>query len=44
MPIAAPEPLELRRCRIIFKHEDDGRAPTFARRLMQVMGPLSVPA
>jgi uncharacterized protein YecE (DUF72 family) len=29
---------------VFFKHEDDGTAPTFARRLMQVMGAEAVPA
>jgi hypothetical protein len=30
--------------RVFFKHEDDGTAPKFALRLMQVMGAQPAPA
>jgi hypothetical protein len=40
---ASPELAQILGCSIIFKHEDDGTAPKFALRLIQVMGAQTAP-
>ena len=41
---ASPELAEILGCPIFFKHEDDGTAPKFACRLMEVMSAPAAPA